>query len=270
MSQLAAALRVSKSNLYERPLLPAKPRSSYRRAGDAELLRRVRKLLKKRPTYGYRRTAAILTRERKTSPVNHKRAYRVMRENNLLLTRPNQRPTRTHEGKIVTSASNLRWCSDGFELRAWNGEKVYVAFSLDCCDREVIEVVAAVTPLDGSDIRDLMALSVERRFGTTKTQTTIQWLSDNGPPFTADETRDFGRACGFEICNTPAYSPESNGMAEAFVKTLKRDYAYVADLPDAEAILRLLPTWIADYNENHPHKGLKMLSPNQFRRAHAN
>jgi putative transposase len=62
-------------------------------------------------------------------------------------------------------------------------------------------------------------------------------------------------------------SPGSNGMAEAFVKTFKRDYVYLADLWDAETVLGLLPTWFADYNHNHPHKGLKMMSPTEFRRG---
>ncbi len=55
-------------------------------------------------------------------------------------------------------------------------------------------------------------------------------------------------------------------MAEAFVKTFKRDYAYLADLPDAKTVLEQLPSWFEDYNEHHPHKGLKMLSPKQYRR----
>ena len=33
------------------------------------------------------------------------------------------------------------------------------------------------------------------------------------------------------------------------------------------AVLAQLPAWFADYNEHHPHKGLKMLSPRQFRRS---
>jgi transposase InsO family protein len=53
-------------------------------------------------------------------------------------------------------------------------------------------------------------------------------------------------------------------MAEAFVKTFKRDYVYLADIWDAETVLGLLPTWFADYNHHHPHKGLKMMSPTEF------
>ena len=32
-------------------------------------------------------------------------------------------------------ARNTRWCSDGLEIGCYNGERVRVAFALDCCDR---------------------------------------------------------------------------------------------------------------------------------------
>ena len=71
-----------------------------------------------------------------------------------------------------------------------------------------------------------MAESIEPRVGAGAVQTphTVEWLSDNGPPFVADETRRFGARAGLLVVNTPAYSPESNGMAESLVKTFKRDY----------------------------------------------
>jgi hypothetical protein len=46
--------------------------------------------------------------------------------------------TRLHDGKVITPKSNPRWCSDSFEIRHWSGEPIQVAFSLDCCDREVM------------------------------------------------------------------------------------------------------------------------------------
>lgn len=58
-----------------------------------------------------------------------------------------------------------------------------------------------------------------------------------------------------------------NGVSEAFVKTLKRDYARIHPRPDAATVLQQLPTWIEDYNEVHPHKGLRMRSPREFIRA---
>ena len=56
-------------------------------------------------------------------------------------------------------------------------------------------------------------------------------------------------------------------MAEAFVKTIKRDYVYLNDVSTAAAVLDQLPNWIRDYNEIAPHKGLNMLSPKMFLKA---
>jgi hypothetical protein len=39
----------------------------------------------------------------------------------------------------------------------------------------------------------------------------------------------------------PVRSPEGNGISESFVKTLKRDYARLNILHDADAILAMLP-----------------------------
>ncbi len=53
-------------------------------------------------------------------------------------------------------------------------------------------------------------------------------------------------------------------MAEAFVKTFKRDYVWQGDLSSAKRVMEQLPAWFEDYNEHAPHKGLQMLSPRQY------
>ncbi len=69
---------------------------------------------------------------------------------------------------------------------------------------------------------------------------------------------------------TPFESPQSNGMAEAFVKTFKRDYVAVNVRPDAEAVLLPLSIRFADHNEHHPHKAQGYRSPHKFIRAKLN
>lgn len=51
----------------------------------------------------------------------------------------------------------------------------------------------------------------------------IQWLSDNGSIYTALDTQLTERLHLVPI-TTPAASPQSNGMSEPFVSTLRRDY----------------------------------------------
>ncbi len=63
MKAVAETLGVSRSNLHERRTGSAKPRSAYRKAGDAALLPRIRRLVAERPTYGYRRITAVLKRD---------------------------------------------------------------------------------------------------------------------------------------------------------------------------------------------------------------
>ena len=224
-----------------------------------------------RPTYGYRRIGALLNRERRQAGLarlNHKRIYRLMARNGLLLQRYTGKPPgRAHDGKIATIRPNLRWTSDGFEIACGNGEVVRVAFALDTCDREVMAWCASTGGISGEMIRDLMLDATQRRFGRAHTPQPIQWLSNNGSAYRAYETIDFAIRLGLNPCFTPVRSPQSNGMAEAFVKTFKRDYAYVHDRPDAQTVLSQLPRWFEDYNEVHPHKALRLKSPREFIRS---
>lgn len=281
MKVIVRALGVSRSNLLEQrrkarqqtestPTPPVAEATVARETGqNAVLLSRILELVGERPSYGYRRVTALLNRER-SERVNPKRIYRIMKRNKLLLERcTGNGRGRKHDGVIITLKPNLRWCSDSFEIRCWSGERVHVAFVLDSCDREVTGFVAQPGPLCGEHVRDMMVQAIEHRFGvgTRRLPSTIEWLSDNGSIFTSDETRAFGAEIGFEMCTTPPYSPESNGMAESFVKSFKRDYVYLADLWTAADVLRALPAWFDDYNRVRPHKGLRMLSPVEFRNA---
>jgi transposase InsO family protein len=74
-------------------------------------------------------------------------------------------------------------------------------------------------------------------------------------------------ALGLTPCFTPVESPESNGMAEALVKTFKRDYVRINAIPDAETTISQIEKWMNDYNEIHPHSRLGNLSPRQYIRA---
>ena len=116
-------------------------------------------------------------------------------------------------------------------------------------------------------IRDLMLECVENRFSHDHAFHLVEWLSDNGSCFTAKETVQFARDLGLISRFTPVRSPESNGMAEAFVKTFKRDCVFVHDRPDAQTVLASLAAWFEDYNESHPHKGLRMKSPREYIRS---
>lgn len=189
-----------------------------------------------------------------------------MKVHGLLLQRHNgSREERRHDGRVAVDQRNTRWCSDALEIACDNGEKVRVAFALDCCDREAMGHVATTGGITAEDIRDLMVATVEHRFGAVnRLASPIEWLSDNGSPYTAGDTRRFARDIGLVPRTTPVSSPQSNGMAEAFVRTLKRDYVRVNPTPDARTVIEQLPRWLTHYNEVHPHKALGYRSPREY------
>lgn len=267
MKAITDTMGVSRSNQYGKK----RDRGRYVKPEDEHYLRLIRNITDERATYGYRRVTAILNRylTLKGQPrVNHKRIYRVMRINNLLLQKHTGKPVRLHEGTIITLASNMRWCSDIFEIPCLNGERIRVIFALDCCDREILSYLSTTGGITAEIVKDIMALAIEYRFGLVdRVPHAIEWLSDNGSSYTAHDTIAFARLIGLEACTTAYRSPESNGMAEAFVKTFKRDYVSMHHLPDARTTMEQLPSWFEDYNEYHPHKGLKMRSPREYRRS---
>lgn len=236
---------------------------------DDELVAEIQSLIACLPTHGYRRVHALLRRAAEAAgrpAPNVKRIYRVMKLRGLLLERHSgQGDERRHDGKIAVATRNTRWCADGLEIACDNGEKVRVAFALDGGDREAIAHVATTSGLSAEDVKDLMVTAVETRFGrVNKLPAAIAWLTDNGSCYTARETRRFAAAIGLATCTTPIESPQSNGTAEAFVRTLKRDYVRVSPKPDAETVLRQLPACFHHYNTEHPHKALGYRSPREF------
>jgi putative transposase len=268
MKAVAETLGVSRSNLIERPSR-APRRRPYRKPEDAALLPLIRRLVDERPTYGYRRLTAVLNRLLRTEgkpTVNGKRVLRILQVNGLTLERhTGARAGRTHNGVVVALRSNVRWCSDHLELHCRDRSIVRVLFAIDACDREIIAWSATTSGVSGEMVRDLMIACVERRFRSGRVPHPVEWLSDNGSAYIARETRQIATALGLRLAFTPVRSPESNGISEAFVKTLKRDYARVSILTDAATTLALLPGWFEDYNTVHPHSGLRFLSPREFR-----
>ncbi len=273
MKSVADTLSLSRSNLVQRLASGTEPRRRYHKAQDAAVLAEIRPLVDARPSYGYRRITALVNRDRAArgeTPLNHKRIYRIMKHHGLLLEKHSgARLGRCHDGKVVVMRSDLRWCSDGLEFTCWNGEVVRAAFIIDAHDREVVAWKALTgAGISGSDVRDMLLEAVESRFGGLQAPQRVEFLADNGSPYTALETRRFATQLGLVPCFTPVASPQSNGICEAFVKTFKRDYVRINPLPSAAHALEKIAGWFEDYNENHPHSGLKMASPRAFRRAH--
>ncbi|MBJ6690296.1 IS3 family transposase [Escherichia coli] len=277
VSLVSRCLRVSRAQLHVilRRTDDWKDGRRSRHSDDTDVLLRIHHVIGELPTYGYRRVWALLRRQAELDgmpAINAKRVYRIMRQNALLLERKKTAvppSKRAHTGKVAVKESNQRWCSDGFEFRCDNGEKLRVTFALDCCDREALHWAVTTGGFDSETVQDVMLGAVERRFGNELPASPVEWLTDNGSCYRANETRQFARMLGLEPKNTAVRSPESNGIAESFVKTIKRDYISIMPKPDGLTAAKNLAEAFEHYNEWHPHSALGYRSPREYLRQQA-
>ena len=196
VSLVSRCLRVSRAQLHVilRRTDDWKDGRRSRHSDDTDVLLRIHHVIGELPTYGYRRVWALLRRQAELDgmpAINAKRIYRIMRQNALLLERKPAVPPskRAHTGRVAVKESNQRWCSDGFEFRCDNGEKLRVTFALDCCDREALHWAVTTGGFNSETVQDVMLGAVERRFGNDLPSSPVEWLTDNGSCYRANETR---------------------------------------------------------------------------------
>ncbi len=122
---------------------------------------------------------------------------------------------------------------DIFGVITWDGTHTWVEFVLGCGGHHIINCFSRTIRITRLNIRGMLLGAVEEPFGKTQCPHTIQLLSDKGPQFRSRETVHFASSTGFRVRTTPAYRPESSGMAEALVKSFKRDYVYINRIESA-------------------------------------
>jgi len=216
-------------------------------------------------SYGYRRLHALLKRQ--GLACNPKTVWRVLRRRGWLATgrrRVELGTGRRHTGQVQVATPNRRWASDITGIRAWDGQKGRLAIMIDCADRMVLAWRFAPR-ITAEDLAEMLREAVFRRFGEARSRAQgIEFLSDNGPEYTSHRFRPVVRAMGLIPCHTPRRSPQSNGLAEAFFGSFKRDYVYQACLETLAMVRCQVPKWIEHYNRQAPHSALGMWSPAEF------
>ena len=86
-------------------------------------------------------------------------------------------------------------------------------------------------------------------------------LTDNGKNYTSHAFAAVAAAHDIQLKRTRPYRPQTNGKAEAFNKTLQREWAYVRLYQTNTERLTALRAFLAEYNAARPHTALGGLAP---------
>lgn len=263
--RLCRTLGVSRSTVYAHK----QPREEPWRdeVVDEGLAWRIKGLIERYPTFGYRRIWALL-KHVAGMLVNKKKVYRIMKlkgwlmHHRLTTARPRVRGKRSQSSK-----SNERWAMDVTHIDCGPDGWAHLCAIIDCHDRQCIGYEFSMRGRAQEVERALEAACLDR-FGTLyPTGQTPVLRSDNGLIF---QSRRFRAACrayrlGQEFI-TP-HTPQQNGMIERFFRSLKEECVWIRPFHSFVEAKRYVEKWIRWYNEGRPHQALGYQSPNQYRAA---
>jgi putative transposase len=242
-------------------------RSTYRyRARKAErdsaLRARLKELAAKRMRFGYRRLTAMLVREGVMA--NHKRVYRLYREEGLAM-RIRQRRRIRWTGSVSSAMArrpNERWSIDFVSDYVSTGRVIRMLTVVDDCTREcpAIEVDSS---LGGLRVRRVL----DRIAGERGLPEAI--VLDNGPEFRGRALAAWSEERGVRLEFIQPGKPAQNAYAESFNGRLRDECLnanWFTSLSDAR---RKIESWRQDYNQQRPHSSLNYLPPAEFARTRA-
>ena len=86
-------------------------------------------------------------------------------------------------------------------------------------------------------------------------------MTDNAPGYYAHRFNRALAARGVRHIYTRPYRPQTNGKAERFIQTAKREWAYARGYRSSSARAAMLPGFLNRYNRRRPHRGIGNVTP---------
>jgi putative transposase len=224
---------------------------------DAKLRRRLLELAEQRPRFGYRRLHRMLRREEWV--VNHKRVYRLYREEGLAMRRRKRKRFRA-EARVplaLPRRANQMWTMDFTRDSLASGRKFRTLNLMDGCTREAL-CIEVDTSLPG-----LRVVQVLERVGQERgLPETIQ--VDNGPEFISRVVDQWAYANGVALHFIDPGKPVQNAFIESFNGKFRDEclsQSWYTSLDDARQIIE---AWRMDYNTVRPHSSLGYQTPAEY------
>ncbi len=235
---------------------------------DLDLRDEIQRIALESPSYGWPRITAEL--KRRGWEVNHKRVYRIMREDNLLCLRRRKYVVTTNShhnrpvfpnlaGTMVLTGINQLWVADITYIRL-ETEFVYLAVVLDAFSRRVVGGALDRT-LEGELTLTALRMALQCRLPAPG----LVHHSDRGVQYAAQDYTDLLKNNGINISMSRKGNPYDNAACESFMKTLKYEEVHrqeYHDLTEARSSVQHFLERV--YNQKRLHSALGYQSPAEF------
>ena len=232
-------------------------RYASRRSDDAPIRHRLLELAQQRRRFGYRRLHLLLRRE--GVMLNHKKLYRLYREERLMVRKRGgrKRAIGTRAPMALPQGPNQRWSLDFVSDALACGRKFRVLAVVDDFTRECLALIVD-NSLSGIRVARELDRIVERRGRPCLV------VSDNGTELTSRAILGWQQDQGIEWHYIAPGKPTQNSFIESFNGRLRDECLnehLFANLAEAR---RTIEAWRVDYNTTRPHSSLGGLTPTEF------
>ncbi|MCL4144477.1 UNVERIFIED_CONTAM: hypothetical protein GTU68_063228 [Idotea baltica] len=240
-------MNIGMSSYYYQPTAP----------NDEALRAALKTVAAKRRRWGYRMLAVKLRRDGFAD--NHKRIYRVYREEGLQVPIRKKRKTALWRGEKPEASShrNDRWSMDFMSDQLADGRRIRTLNIVDDHTRECL-ATEVDTSLSGHRVcRVLDRLTADR--GHPK-----RILTDNGPEFISKALDRWAYEHRVEHQFIQPGKPVQNAYVESFNGTMRNECLNEHWFLDLEDARELIEAWRLDYNTERPHSSLGGKPPSEF------
>ena len=239
-------------------------RSSFaytsRKRPDTTTRERLCELAGQRPRYGYRRLHILMTREGHV--LNHKRLYRLYREEGLAVRRRRRKriAAAARQPMSLPTRVNERWSMD-YTADALADSRPFRTFNVvDDFSRECL-AIEVDTSLPGVRIVRVLERIAQERRGLPSAI-----VIDNGPEFTGKVLDAWAYRRGVRLQFIRPGKPVENAFIESFNGKFRDECLnehWFTGLNDARFTIE---AWRRDYNQVRPHSSHGGLTPAEFAR----
>jgi putative transposase len=238
-------------------LQPKTYRYASKRSDDAAIRHRLLELAQQRRRFGYRRLHLLLRREGVV--LNHKKLYRLYREERLMVRKRGgrKRAIGTRAPMALPQGPNQRWSLDFVSDALACSRKFRVLAVVDDFTRECLALIVD-NSLSGIRVARELDRLVERRGRPCLV------VSDNGTELTSRAILGWQQDQGIEWHYIAPGKPTQNSFIESFNGRLRDECLnehLFANLAEAR---RIIEAWRVDYNTARPHSSLGGLTPTEF------
>jgi putative transposase len=224
---------------------------------EAALRSRLREIAGERPRFGYRRLHRMLRREKWM--VNHKRVYRLYREEGLAMRRRKGKRFRAEARVplVLPTQANQMWTMDFTRDSLASGRKFRTLNLMDGYTREALWIEVD-TSLPGLRVVQVLERVAEERDLPEAIQV------DNGPEFISRVVDQWAYANGVALHFIDPGKPVQNAFIESFNGKFRDEclnQSWHTSLEDARQIIE---AWRKDYNTVRPHSSLGYRTPKEY------